>query len=220
MNIEVDPTRSKLASAMLNSKIRPRAVVRYGVKIFFPSPPNYVTRSPGIMLVTNSQNHAVLQSLPSLKNQSSKIFRAINKKMYRLSNVAFFSDRPTSSRLTTLKEDKKQSGVSWNILLKNNPTGNKKKSSVGWGRVSKQNLYIEFKYSSVVVSRRFHVLCNQHASGSLVSSFYAQANLGHTNASDVNVLQKNIRRQRSIIRPWSSVFDGISANGGRKRIKK
>ena len=26
--------------------LRPRAVVRYGVKIFLPSPPNYVTRSP------------------------------------------------------------------------------------------------------------------------------------------------------------------------------
>ena len=47
MNIEVDPTSSNLASAMLNSKIRPRAVVGYGVKIFHASPPNYVTRSPG-----------------------------------------------------------------------------------------------------------------------------------------------------------------------------
>ena len=27
--------------------IRPRAVVGYGVKIFLPSPPNYVTKSPG-----------------------------------------------------------------------------------------------------------------------------------------------------------------------------
>ena len=48
MNIQVDPTSSNRASAMLNSKIRPRAVVGYGVKIFNPSPPNYVTRSPGI----------------------------------------------------------------------------------------------------------------------------------------------------------------------------
>ena len=32
---------------MLNSKLGPRAVVGYGVKIFLPSPPNYVTRSPG-----------------------------------------------------------------------------------------------------------------------------------------------------------------------------
>ena len=46
MNIQVDPTSSNLASAMLNSEIRPRAVVGYGVKIFHPSPPNYVTRSP------------------------------------------------------------------------------------------------------------------------------------------------------------------------------
>ena len=50
MNIQVDPKRSNLASAMLNSKIRPRAVVGYGVKIFLPSPPNYVTRSPGSTL--------------------------------------------------------------------------------------------------------------------------------------------------------------------------
>ena len=27
--------------------LRPRAVVGYGVKFFLPSPPNYVTRSPG-----------------------------------------------------------------------------------------------------------------------------------------------------------------------------
>ena len=28
--------------------LRPRAVVGYGVKIFLPSPPHYVTRSPGM----------------------------------------------------------------------------------------------------------------------------------------------------------------------------
>ena len=28
--------------------LRPRALVGYGVKIFFPSPPNYVARSPGV----------------------------------------------------------------------------------------------------------------------------------------------------------------------------
>ena len=44
MNIQVGPTSSNLASAMLNSKIRPRAVVGYGVKNFHPSPLNYVTR--------------------------------------------------------------------------------------------------------------------------------------------------------------------------------
>jgi len=47
MNIQVDPTSSNLASAMLNSKIRRRAVVGYGAKILHPSSPNYVTRSPG-----------------------------------------------------------------------------------------------------------------------------------------------------------------------------
>ena len=31
--------------------LRPRAVVGYGVKIFLPSPPNYVTRSPGLCFV-------------------------------------------------------------------------------------------------------------------------------------------------------------------------
>ena len=31
--------------------LRPRAVVGYGVKIFLPSPPNYVTRSPGSSIV-------------------------------------------------------------------------------------------------------------------------------------------------------------------------
>ena len=27
--------------------LRPRVVVGYGLKIFIPSPPNYITRSPG-----------------------------------------------------------------------------------------------------------------------------------------------------------------------------
>ena len=47
MNIQVDPTSSNLAFAVLNSKIEPRAVVGYSVKTFLPSPPNYITRSPG-----------------------------------------------------------------------------------------------------------------------------------------------------------------------------
>ena len=59
MNIQVDPTRSNLASAMLNSKIRPRAVVGYGVKIFHPSPPNYVTRSPGYSYLDLFENYSI-----------------------------------------------------------------------------------------------------------------------------------------------------------------
>ena len=48
MNIQVDSTSSNLASVMLNSKIRPRAVVGYG-------PPNYVSRSPGIALIRDHE---------------------------------------------------------------------------------------------------------------------------------------------------------------------
>ena len=33
--------------------LRPRAVVGYGVKIFLPSPSNYVTRSPGWLKVSD-----------------------------------------------------------------------------------------------------------------------------------------------------------------------
>ena len=33
--------------------LRPRAVVGYGIKIFLPSPPNYVTRSPGMPYATS-----------------------------------------------------------------------------------------------------------------------------------------------------------------------
>ena len=36
--------------------LRPRALVGYGVKIFLPSPPNYVTRSPGSDSITGTQN--------------------------------------------------------------------------------------------------------------------------------------------------------------------
>ena len=35
--------------------LRVRAVVGYGVKIFLPSPPNYVTRSPGSLPFTQQQ---------------------------------------------------------------------------------------------------------------------------------------------------------------------
>ena len=36
--------------------LRPRAVVGYGLKMFFPSPPNYVIRSPGINELCNVFN--------------------------------------------------------------------------------------------------------------------------------------------------------------------
>ena len=36
--------------------LRPRAIVGYGLKIFLPSPPNYVTRSPGTVFTTSDDN--------------------------------------------------------------------------------------------------------------------------------------------------------------------
>ena len=37
----------EILQGVLKQHLRPHAVVGYGVKIFLPSPPNYVTRSPG-----------------------------------------------------------------------------------------------------------------------------------------------------------------------------
>ena len=39
----------KILQEIWKQNLRPGAVVGYGVKIFLPSPPNYVTRSPGIV---------------------------------------------------------------------------------------------------------------------------------------------------------------------------
>ena len=41
--------------------LRPRAVVGYGVKIFLPSPPNYVTRSPGKGLSFKVPERAIMK---------------------------------------------------------------------------------------------------------------------------------------------------------------
>ena len=43
--------------------LRPRAVVGYGVKIFLPSPPNYVTRSPGSLRRNGGTTRTVSQTL-------------------------------------------------------------------------------------------------------------------------------------------------------------
>ena len=43
-------------------QLKPRAVVRYGVKIFLPSPPNYVTRSPGRETVSSYTLNTLIQS--------------------------------------------------------------------------------------------------------------------------------------------------------------
>ena len=52
VKVKVEPTRSALATAILNSKTTPQVVVvGYGIKIFVPRPLYYVTRSPGVALV-------------------------------------------------------------------------------------------------------------------------------------------------------------------------
>ena len=48
--------------------LRPRAVVGYGVKIFLPSPPNYVTRSPGV----RSNQERISRSIQLKVDQSIK----------------------------------------------------------------------------------------------------------------------------------------------------
>ena len=73
MDVQVYTTTSNLASAMLNSKIRPRAVVGYGVKIFRPSPPNYVTRSPG-----RCQGHVVSDYIDDTYHQQQLFNDALN----------------------------------------------------------------------------------------------------------------------------------------------
>ena len=50
--------------------LRQRAVVGYGVKIFLPSPPNYVTRSPGYKyLLTCPEGLMASESKPKVKMQ-------------------------------------------------------------------------------------------------------------------------------------------------------
>ena len=57
---------------MLNSKMRPRTVVGYGVKMFIPRPPSYVTRSPGCLRKQSLRvGH---QYAPSLKGISIPTF--------------------------------------------------------------------------------------------------------------------------------------------------
>ena len=88
MNIQVDPTNSNLASAMFNSKIRPRAVVGYGVKIFHPTLPNYVTRSPGRVKtanqVTTKEIKLLRQKWASVENWSELTMMMIMRMRMRI----------------------------------------------------------------------------------------------------------------------------------------
>ena len=66
--------------------LRPRAVVGYGVNIFLPSPPNYVTRSPGMLIAVSDFNAKKKASFEivnfdnqylSLENVSQTYVRAV-----------------------------------------------------------------------------------------------------------------------------------------------
>ena len=52
--------------------LRPRAVVGYGVKIFLPSPPNYVTRSPGSIKFNKAVNLLIAVTNPLKKSYGIK----------------------------------------------------------------------------------------------------------------------------------------------------
>ena len=122
---------------MLNSKIGPRAVVGYGVKIFHPSPPNYVTRSPG-KLSQKGENSATRfitsqyrNSLPVSRDTSTKNvynFGRPKKSFFLLFKKLLFS----SCNLYTQTQWKKQKRIcfiytlnlcllllqSWNFLTR------------------------------------------------------------------------------------------------------
>ena len=53
----------EILQGVLKQHLRPRAVVGYGVKVFLPSPPNYVTRSPGGFIGSeiNSESAALIK---------------------------------------------------------------------------------------------------------------------------------------------------------------
>ena len=107
MNIQVDPTSSNLASIMLNSKVRPRAVVGYGVKIFHPSPPNYVTRSPGSAKMAsrfeNVTGHECnLSPTILMTNQIVILVKSDNKFTCILSKIKLFPPRKVSENYLIL----------------------------------------------------------------------------------------------------------------------
>ena len=54
--------------------LRPRAVVEYGVKIVLPSPPNYVTRSPGVTSLALFSAMNEEQRVLLLKRELSRLF--------------------------------------------------------------------------------------------------------------------------------------------------
>ena len=54
-------------------RLRPRAVVGYGVEILLPSPPNYVSRSPGKALYIVTLADPELSVFPTFKRLHGKM---------------------------------------------------------------------------------------------------------------------------------------------------
>ena len=68
----------EMLQGVWNQNLRPRAVVGYGVKIFLPSPPNYVTRSPGncTVVLSLSQIFASQDGVILVVTVTSQVVRA------------------------------------------------------------------------------------------------------------------------------------------------
>ena len=64
--------------------LRPRAVVGYGVKIFLPNPPNYVTRSPGRYLCNKQNNTCLLEDMEFLLSFSTRYLTRMLRPLVRL----------------------------------------------------------------------------------------------------------------------------------------
>ena len=109
MNIQVDSTSSNLASAMLNSKIRPRAVVGYGVKIFHPSPPNYVTRPPGVDSSSLSEDNMVSNNLETSDHKMQLLHAVACCLNEGLSNLKSRSAKTETELMNSEKELKRLS---------------------------------------------------------------------------------------------------------------
>ena len=58
--------------------LRPRAVVGYGVKIFLPSPPNYVTRSPGKNQISITVKIGMIQVTKLALNYCKELSRQVS----------------------------------------------------------------------------------------------------------------------------------------------
>ena len=109
----------ELLQGVWKQHLRPRAVVGYGLKIFLPSPPNYVTRSPGWYGKPEGGNIMARKSLYQIiiwQTQSlcshwfflSQDFAVWTVSMEMVQSVYFcFGARPANSTFATKTAKKK-----------------------------------------------------------------------------------------------------------------